>query len=430
MREVRRFYRRIRNVFNNFLVGDRDWANFRLIILILAILAFFYAVSFSLDREVVAETAGRLNGQPGIGILPHRILLLLAPFYDLRTARYLLAPVGGSMFAIMIAALYVQDIYELGKYKNALRYVMASIFGLSYPGLEIRDGIKQIGPGEENLLDKIGGPGWVVIRPGNAVLFERLTNPTAVLAEGPHFVPRFEMIKEIVDLKDQHGYQEKLSAVTKDGVVVSVRDIHYIYRVAAGQRLGGDAGRTQEHPYPYSVKAVRNVAYGRSVDANGMTDWPRIVRIIVEGEIQSYIRRRQLDQVTSPQTAGTDPRGEIHQLYNDAFLRARLRNVGAELLWFGIGHIDVDDPIVNNQRVQTWQAGWRGDAAVITAYGEALRKVYMEQGRAEAQAEILLAIIQALRDAGIQPGQPDMGNVFLLRVAQLLEAMNEPHLET
>jgi hypothetical protein len=108
-----------------------------------------------------------------------------------------------------------------------------------------------------------------------------------------------------------------------------------------------------------------------------------------------------------------------------AHFRNRFRNIGAELLWYGIGHLDVENPLVNDQRVETWQAGWRGDAEVITAYSEALKQVYKEQGRAEAQAEILLAIIQALRDANIQPGQPDMHKVFLVRVAQLLEAMNE-----
>jgi hypothetical protein len=233
------------------------------------------------------------------------------------------------------------------------------------------------------------------------------------------------MIKEIIDLKDQHGYQEKISAVTKDGVVVNARDIHYIYRLWSGRRLGGEARRTPDNPYPYSLKAVRNLAYNRSVTGSGLTSWKDSVRIYFEGEIQAYIRKRQLDQVTSPRTAGADPRNEIHRLYETAEFRNRFRNIGAELLWYGIGHLDVENPLVNDQRVETWQAGWRGDAEVITAYSEALKKVYKEQGRAEAQAEILLAIIQALREANIQPGQQDMQKVFLVRVAQLLEAMNE-----
>lgn len=426
MKGLRRFYRQIRNWLGNFLVGDRNWANIRFFGLVAAILVFFVAASLKWDREVVNQTVLRIKEtQPGLSMLPNQVLKVLAPFLNIQTARYLLAPVGASFFAILIGALYVQDIYELRKYRGALRYVVASMFGLKYPSLEIRDGKKQIRTGDENLLDKIGGPGNVIIRPGNAVLFERLTNPSAVRAEGPHFISRFEMIKEIVDLKDQHGYLEKISAVTKDGVVVNARDIHFNYRLWAGHRLAGESGRTQENPYPYSVRAVRNLAYNRSVTSRGLTSWADSVRIYFEGEIQNYIRRRQLDQVTSPRTAGTDPRSEIHRLYEKAEFRNRFRHIGAELLWYGIGHLDVENPLVNDQRVETWQAGWRGDAEVITAYSEALKKVYKEQGRAEAQAEILLAIIQALRDANIQPGQPDMQKVFLVRVAQFLEALNE-----
>lgn len=427
MRGLRRFFRQIRNFFNNFLVGDQDWANLRFFGMLLVILVFFMVGSFYWNREIIDQEISQLKANPGIGILPKSVLQFLAPFTNFKTLRYLLAPAGASLFAVMIGALYVQDIYELRSYRKAVNYVVASMFGLLYPSLEIRDGKPQIEPEEENLLLKIGGPGWVIIRPGNVVMFERLTNPSAVLAEGVHFISRFEMIKQIVDLKDQHGYLEKISAVTKDGVVVNARDIHFIYRLWAGHRLGGEAGRTQANPYPYSVKAVRNLAYNRSVTANGLTSWADTVRIYFEGEIQIYIRKRQLDQVTSPRTAGADPRNEIHRLYETPEFRNRFRYIGAELLWYGIGHLEVENPVINDQRVETWQAGWRGDAEVITAYSEALKKVYQEQGRAEAQAEILLAIIQALRDANIQPGGVDMQKVFLVRVAQLLEAMNENH---
>lgn len=426
MAGIRRMFRRIRNFFANFLVGDQQWASARFFGLAFAILAFFIVVSFTWDEDTVKQSVDNIReNYPALSLLPEQVLKLLAPFFDLHTLRYLIVPAGASIFAIMIAALYVQDIYELRKYRRAFQYVLASTFGLRYPSLEIRDGAKRINPGDENLLDKIGGPGWVVIRPGSVVLFEKLTNPTAVLAEGAHFIPRFEMIKEIVDLKDQHGYLDKISAVTKDGVVVNARDIHFNYRLWSGHRLGGEAGRTQDNPYPYSVKAVRNLAYNRSVTSYGLTSWADTVRIYFEGEIQTYIRKRQLDQVMSPRTAGSDPRSEIHRLYETAGFRRRFSNIGAELLWYGIGHMDVENPLVNDQRVETWQAGWRGDAEVIVAYSEALKKVYREQGRAEAQAEILLAIIQALKDARIQPGQPDLRQVFLVRVAQLLEAMNE-----
>ena len=423
---LRQFLGQVRNLLWNLLFGNRGWARLRFYALVVIILIYFNYVLKRWDWSLVLQTAAEIRESNQIlAILPEFFSTAIAPFLHLQTFRYLLATVGAVILLLMIGALYVQDIYELQHYRNAFRYLFATLFGFFYPSLEIRDGEMQLQVGEENLLQKIGGPGWVIIRPGNVVLFERLTNPTEVLAEGLHFIPRFEMIRQIVSLRDQHGYIESISAVTKDGVVVQVHDIHYIYRLWAGHKQKEGAGRTQENPYPYSVKAVRDVAYNRSVTPNGQTSWPDILKALFVGEIQNYIRRRQLDQVTSPRTAGSDPRSKIHRLYETADFRTRFRQVGAELAWYGIGHLEVENPQVNEQRLATWQAGWRGDAQVITAYSEALRKVYIEQGRAEAQADILLAIIQALREAGIEPGQPEMHNVFLLKVAQLLEAMNE-----
>jgi hypothetical protein len=416
----------IRNLLWNLMFGNRGWARLRFYALVALILVYFVYALKRWDWSLVLETTAEIRENSKIlAILPEFFSKMIAPFLNLQTLRYLFAPVGAVILVLMIGSLYVQDIYELRSYRNAIRYLFASLFGFFYPSLEIRDGEMQLQVGEENLLDKIGGPGWVIIRPGNAVLFETLTNPAEVLAEGLHFIPRFETIRKIASLRDQHGYIESISAVTKDGVVLHTRDIHYIYRLWSGHRQNEGSGRTQENPYPYSVKAVRDMAYNRSVTQNGQTEWPEILTKLFEGEIQNYIRRRQLDQVTSPRTAGSDPRSEIHRLYETADFRTRFRQVGAELVWYGIGHLEVENPQVNEQRLATWQAGWRGDAQVITAYSEALRKVYIEQGRAEAQADILLAIIQALREAGIQPGQPEMQQVFLLRVAQLLEAMND-----
>jgi SPFH domain / Band 7 family len=423
---LRQFFGQLRNLLWNILFGNRGWAVLRFFALMAVIVAYFIYALKRWDWVLVQQTAADIQERLWIfDILPDFLSLIIAPFLHLQTSRYLLAPVGAVILVLMIGALYVQDIYELRRYRNAFRYLFASLFGLFYPSLEIRDGEMQLQVGEENLLNKIGGPGWVIIRPGNVVLFESLTNPMEVLAEGLHFIPRFEMIRQIVSLRDQNGYIESISAVTKDGVVVNVRDIHYIFRLWSGHRQNEGSGRTQQNPYPYSVKAVRDVAYNRSVSQSGQTGWPDMLRVLFEGEIQNYIRKRQLDQVTSPRTAGSDPRSEIHRLYETAEFRTRFRQVGAELVWYGIGHLEVENPQVNEQRLATWQAGWRGDAQVITAYSEALRKVYIEQGRAEAQADILLAIIQALREAGIQPGKPENQQVFLLRIAQLLEAMTE-----
>jgi hypothetical protein len=117
------------------------------------------------------------------------------------------------------------------------------------------------------------------------------------------------------------------------------------------------------------------------------------VRIVFEGEIQNYIRAHTIDQVTAPRTSDADPRGDIHRIYRSAGVRSALRNAGAQLLWYGIGNLEVESEAVNNQRVDTWSAGWRGQADVTRAYGQATSEVNKEKMR--RRGEILAGIVSA-----------------------------------
>ena len=65
------------------------------------------------------------------------------------------------------------------------------------------------------MIDTIGGPGYVNIRPGNVVLFESLRSPSNVRANTVNFISRFVTIKEIVSLEDQHGFIEHVSRKDK-----------------------------------------------------------------------------------------------------------------------------------------------------------------------------------------------------------------------
>lgn len=423
----RRRVRQLRRFFEGFLVGDRAWGAARLLIIVLVFLLFLFLVSFLWERAALQNWVDRLKSLPFLEYIPQTFFLFLVSLFHLSSLRYLLIPLSALILAILVGARYVQDIYELKSYRVALQYLIASMFGVFYPILVIEDGKRLIRPGEENSLDVIGGPGYVVIRPGSVVLFEHLDNPSNVRAEGTHFISRFETIKEIASLQDQHGYIDRLAAVTKDGVVVAAKDIHYRYRLYASRKLGSDSNRSPRVPYPYSVQAVRNMAYNRVVRQDGLTPWADAVRILFEGEIQQYIRQNQVDQVTAPRRADADPRLDIRRMYQSPGFRERFRRAGAELLWCGIGHFEVENPVVNDQRIATWQAGWRGDARLVRAYSEGIEQAYKELGRAQAQAEILNSIFYGLNELSLQPGNEDkrLDDLFLLRVAQLLEAMGD-----
>ena len=63
---------------------------------------------------------------------------------------------------------------------------------------------------------------------------------------------------------------------------------------------------------------------------------------------------------------------------------------------------------------------------MVRAYGEAKRSVYQELGRAEAQAELLIGISDALQnvDLGTDPAA-NLRKILLVRTNQIIEAIAE-----
>ncbi|MBE0683779.1 MAG: hypothetical protein IH589_17880 [Anaerolineales bacterium] len=341
-------------------------------------------------------------------------------------SRYLIMPLAALFCAFLASARYFQDIYNLDNYGLAALYLMASFGGIAYPKIKISEGQKQIEAGKKNRLDLIGGPGYITIRPGNVILTERLHGPAGVYSAGNFFASRFESIAISLNLDDQHGHVPSVSATTKDGITVTVRDVHFRYRVWSGYRVTNTtAGRSQRNPYPYTVQAIRNMAYNRTVSADGLAPWHDAVKGAIVGSITEYISKHQLDQITAPRYVEGDPRKEIGIQLKTPEVRDKLKDAGAQLLWCDIGHFEVENKAVSEQRIDTWKAGWVGNANVKRAYGEAQRIAYQEIGHAEAQAEILMSIIHAFDDIDMEKEKKDRNirNVILMRTAQVLEAL-------
>ena len=171
-----------------------------------------------------------------------------------------------------------------------------------------------------------------------------------------------------------------------------------------------------------------------------------MIQLAVDGGITDYVKGHSFDHLTAPTYHDADPRVKIANALMGAGTRNRLRNLGAELLWFDIGHFDVSDQtvidpamldddrpvslkdIVDAQRVDTWGAKWAGNADIVRSYGAARRLAIQELGRAEGQADMLRSIIRALEDAEHEAG-PLQGDrlraILLARTAQVLDALAE-----
>ena len=328
-----------------------------------------------------------------------------------------------------LAARYIKNLHGLERMRPAFRYLNALVFGLAYPRLEIDDGQKQLTGSQINLIDKIGGPGYLVVQPGNLVVLEDLQGAPRICAEGLSFITRFERIREMINLDDQQSFIETIDFTTKDGIRMRVNDVHYAYRLHTGRNSNEVERQDVDHPYLFSYQAVLDRVYARSVGMAGITPWDYMVRIALDGTITDYMRARNFDDVATPSYDKKETRIQIAKELNSPGLRNRLRGVGAELLWVDMGHFEVLDKRIDDQRVRTWGSKWRGEAEVHRSFGEAKRLSYQEIGRAEAQAEMLLSIMEAFNESKVLDGLSDemrqrrVREIILARTVQFLDSM-------
>jgi hypothetical protein len=304
------------------------------------------------------------------------------------------------------------------------------LFAVDYPHIHIDNGQKVIPRKEINLIDAIGGPGYAMIQPGNAVLFHKLRKVSRNIITQSVLMTRFETIGPITNLDDQDGYVEKMEVVSRDGIKIEVREIRFRYRILSEMVNGQPVARSRENPYPFSRTAFIDLSYYLSVNETGLISWGQAVRQMVTSVIEDYVNSHTVDYLTAPRDHQRDPRHEITERMFGPGLTGSLRRAGTQLQWVDIGHFDIIAEDVDRERIGLWAADWVGDAEVKKALSEANRMASIELGRAEGQAEMLVGIAQALKNIDMEGNRAQsIRHVLLARTAQILEAMHDNRLE-
>src|SRR5205085_3804878 len=145
--------------------------------------------------------------------------------------------------------------------QQGLNYLAATVFGRGYPRMSINAGRASVADPETNPMLKIGGPGWVDIKIGNAALFERVVGPSAVLGAGTHFIRRFETLREAFDLRVVDRVTNGVKLMTKDGVPIVLIELRVRFRIRARELS------TESNLFPAITSAIRQAAFTRKVNA-------------------------------------------------------------------------------------------------------------------------------------------------------------------
>jgi regulator of protease activity HflC (stomatin/prohibitin superfamily) len=350
---------------------------------------------------------------------------IIVMFFVGRDFRFILLPVILLGIGLWTGGCYIQSLYTLNNKRLAFQYLFAVLFGTGLPELTIEDGRKKLKPLESNLLDIIGGPGFLVIEPGTAVVSERADGTAIVRGAGRHYIARFETIKEIISLEEQQSEVDKVTAISRDGIPVEVQQIRFRYTLESELQPYNPYPDPND-PFPLSAYAALNMVYNRNLDKEGKSSWHDSIKKAIQGTITDYISEHTIDDLIVPTSPQKNPRLELSEKFKSKAFRDRLSRLGAQLLWIDIGHFALPEKMVSEQHINLWQARWDGDVNIIRAFGEAQQQAYQEMGRAEGQAEMLISIIHAMDDLDLQnESRQQLRLMIISRLAQLLDRMNQ-----
>lgn len=340
--------------------------------------------------------------------------------------RYWVFPLAAFLGGFLLVGNYIRLVYQVESFRLAFQKLAAAVFGLFLPVTEVANGGVLVDEGEENLVVNTGGPGLLTFRDPDAAMLESLTEPRRAVGGPRAYVSRYELLRDVVTLRDQDATLPAFIVTSKDGIETNVINTRFRYRLRLGRQPGDFTNRSPEQPFPFTPAAVRRAAYRRNITSYGVTPWTRAVALAFDGAIRDYINEHLYDEIKAPEFTDPDPRETISRNLMARAARDRMRELGAELLWFDIGHFDPVLEDVDEQFVHSWGAWWRGRADLQQAYADARRQAAVEQGRSEAQAEMIKAIVESLQVASLAANDPrQIRQIIQLRVAQILEALSE-----
>jgi hypothetical protein len=388
-------------------------------------------------------------GRPWLGLFRCIVLVELPAlmiFVDLRWGlfgpfsafvhRLALVYFLGLSSAFVAGVAYLKDIYDLDSHRMPFWHLISSFLGLGVPRIDVSNRLKDAS-GKE-MVETIGGPAYLNIGTGYAVLTEKLTAPANIFTTGKKFISRHERVQEFVDLHEQEDGIDTVTAITRDGISVTVENIRFLFRLWDRQwETETTRPTTAMNPYPFSKDAIFDYVYPRTVSVDELGrqkpfSWRGAVRGRLGAIIKNYISDHKLDDVIASREHREEehPRVVIRKKAYDPDFKKGMRSMGTVLRWWDPGEFksmkNIEDQFLSN-----WNVDIDSHIQSNHAHGEAQKEAYEELGRAEAEAELLMSIINSLEGIKLASDKPHtLQNLILMRTAQVIRALSTPARDT
>lgn len=363
--------------------GQRRWTAF-------LILTFLLWVIIGLIAHPLGRSQSPLLSQ------------LFAALFAKDVLRHILVLGVPGWLALRLAAIYLDDIFELNDVGIAERFLRQAAYSSQYPVIRIKEG--EVDPAQKNSpVIRIGGPGRVDVHLENAALFEKpgglphVIGPTlkrSVILDG------FERLRRVTDLRDQ-VMEASVDGRTQDGIPVTAKDVRVVFSVYRGS--GPAAPGSELHqPYPFDEKAILALVYRQGTDP-----WVESMRNMIRSELRIFISRHTLNEFLAYADGSTRPeqfvgRDEITGLfYNFASdFAKRARENGIQLDWIGIGTWVTPAEIIPERHLEAWRLSSENR---IRASEPDLRRI-----RNESRVAELLYLIDQIPATFYDPAQQEL----------------------
>lgn len=227
----------------------------------------------------------------------------------------------------------------------------------------------------DELLLRVGGPGYITITSGEAAVTERNGRFLRVLGPGKHALRRFEYVRSVVDLRQQEYRnqrqtvtlgEEPIYLITRDGIELQA-DVTFIYRICTDdatcnpdlnpatdlQTSHRPTLPTKDEPFPFGSEAVRRAAYAEIVVGDEVYTWERLAIYVIVDELRHIVNKITLDQLIDTRVHTLGP---LQQLQDRLVLEARrkLKQYGIRLMNARIDTIHYPD-VVRQHTMAHWK---------------------------------------------------------------------------
>lgn len=201
--------------------------------------------------------------------LSNFIFFLRDVILDERILQYLPVFLAPFFIALQSAAIYLADVFELDDVSAARRFIGSVALSGSDETIRIKNGrIDEESAKSPAYL--IGGPGKVMVELDSVALFERadgtphVIGPTGKEPSGKATLEGFERLRHMLDIRDHHvelrdqnDDSKAVKSRSRDGIPVKATDVHVVFSVFRGDH----PVPSNEQPYPFSEKAIKQIVY-------------------------------------------------------------------------------------------------------------------------------------------------------------------------